>query len=91
MVLLQEDILHIVEIIETKQFSVVFEGETTINSFFSSFQTLESYMAAFQIFTLWECIDRSIDTGVKSISPSSGLKNCPTAMEVAGGGLPEIV
>jgi len=26
-----------------------------------------------------------------ALAPSSGLKNCPTAIEAAGGGLPEIV
>lgn len=41
--------------------------------------------------TLLEYVDRSINQGEISSSPSSGLKNCPTAIEVAGGGLPEML
>lgn len=41
--------------------------------------------------TIGEYIERSNNSGDNPNSPSSGLKNCPTAMEAAGGGLPETV
>lgn len=41
------------------------------------------------VLTCWESIDRSNNWGENSVLPSSGSKNCPTAMEAAGGGLPE--
>ena len=34
-------------------------------------------------------MDLSINQGDNSFFPSLGLKNCPTAMDTAGGGLPE--
>jgi len=34
-------------------------------------------------------VDWSRNNGDKFLFPSSGIKNCPTAMDAAGGGLPE--
>jgi hypothetical protein len=36
-------------------------------------------------------LERIIVPIENELAPSSGLKNCPTAIEAAGGGLPEIV